>query len=167
MDKVLYFAYGANRDIKMMQAITGSSELKGKPATLKGYSLYVQRLDQVPDTVSENSPAPISPRDLLKESWPDTFTSYIIKEDPEGEVAGVVWELTPLQRELVRDWELVDFGWYGYNSRCSRNGACAFSNRYIGRFGIFSISRCFKNIIYRAYGILFNSTVVMVNCDFG
>ena len=113
MDKVLYFAYGANRDIKMMQAITGSSELKGKPATLKGYSLYVQRLDQVPDTVSENSPAPISPRDLLKESWPDTFTSYIIKEDPEGEVDGVVWKLTPLQRELVRDWELVDFGWYG------------------------------------------------------
>src|SRR3990172_8250986 len=113
MDTVLYFAYGANRDIRMMQAITGSGELKGRPATLKGYSFYVQRLDQILDTIAENSPAPISPRDLLKESWPDTFTSYIIKEDPEGEVSGTVWELSPLQRELVRDWELVDFGWYG------------------------------------------------------
>ena len=25
---------------------------------------------------------------------------------------GTVWELIPLERELVRDWELVDFGWY-------------------------------------------------------
>ncbi len=111
--KILYFAYGANRDIRMMKAITGSQELVGQPGVLKGYALCVQKLNQVPDVVSETAPVPVSPRALLKESWPDTFESYIIKPDPGGEVAGTIWELTPLQRELVRDWEMVDFGWYG------------------------------------------------------
>ena len=30
----------------------------------------------------------------------------------KSEVAGVVWELTPEEREFVRDWELIDLGWY-------------------------------------------------------
>jgi len=109
---IQYFAYGANRDSRMMKAITGSKELVGRQGTLKGYTLCVQKLNQIPDSVSETSPAPISPRALLKESWPDTFESYIIKPDPNGEVVGTIWKPTSLQRELVRDWELVDFGWY-------------------------------------------------------
>lgn len=109
---IQYFAYGANRDLRMMRAITGSQELVGHLGILKGYTLCVQKLNQVPDIVLKTSPAPISPRALLKESWPDTFESYIIKPDPKGEVSGTIWELTPLQRKLVRDWELVDFGWY-------------------------------------------------------
>jgi len=111
-EAIQYFAYGANRDLQMMKAITGAQELFGRPGILKGYTLCVQKLNQVPDVASETSPVPISPRELLKQSWPYTFESYIIKPDPNGEVAGTIWELTPLQRELVRDWELVDFGWY-------------------------------------------------------
>ncbi|MDP2585763.1 MAG: gamma-glutamylcyclotransferase family protein [Candidatus Levybacteria bacterium] len=109
---IQYFAYGANRDPRMIKAITGSQELVGRPGILEGYTLCVQKLNQVPDTISETSPAQISPRALLKESWPDTFESYIIKTDPKGKIVGTIWELTPLQRELVRGWELVDFGWY-------------------------------------------------------
>lgn len=56
---------------------------------------------------------PVSPKKILKDSWPDSFETYIIKQGNEkDEVAGTVWELTPQERELVRDWELIDFGWY-------------------------------------------------------
>lgn len=102
MEKVLYFGYGANRDPKMMEWITGNPNLTGRQAVLKGYTLCVQRLDQIPDSARENVTA----------NWPQSFTSYTIKEDPEGEVHGTLWELTPQDRELVRDWELIDLGWY-------------------------------------------------------
>lgn len=112
MEKVLYFGYGANRDPKMMGWITGNTELKGKPAVLKGYRLVVQRLDQIPDEILDTAPVSYSARDMIVANWPDSFTSYTIKEDPEGEVHGTLWELTQQDRDLVRDWELIDFGWY-------------------------------------------------------
>ncbi len=109
--KILYFGYGANRDPKMMEWITGNKDLVGKPGILKGYALCIQRKDQVPDEVSITAPAPLSARQLL-DNWPETFESYNIKKDSTGEVYGTVWVLTPQDRELVRDWELIDFGWY-------------------------------------------------------
>lgn len=101
--KILYFGYGANSQREMMEAITGNKNLVGQPGVLRGFRLCVQRMDQVPESVKK----------ILKESWPDSFETYIIKSGEEtDEVVGTVWELTPLERELVRDWELVDFGWY-------------------------------------------------------
>lgn len=86
-----------------MEAITGNKDLVGHPAILKGYKLCVQRLDQVPEV----------PQKILRESWPDNFESYTIKPGGKSDkVHGMVWELTPLERELVRDWELIDYGWY-------------------------------------------------------
>ncbi|MBI4089358.1 MAG: hypothetical protein HY424_01465 [Candidatus Levybacteria bacterium] len=111
--KILYFGYGANSQREMMEAITGNRNLVGQPGVLKGFKLCVQRMDQVPDSVSPNSPVPVSPKQIIKDNWPDSFETYIIKPgDDADRVVGTVWELTPLERELVRDWELVDFGWY-------------------------------------------------------
>lgn len=110
--KVLYFGYGANRDQKMMEWITGTKELKGTPAVLKGYKLVVQRLDQIPDEVLPTAPAPYSARHNVAANWAESFTSYTIKEDSESEVHGTLWELSQQDRDLVRDWELIDFGWY-------------------------------------------------------
>ena len=100
--KILYFGYGANSQREMMEAITGNRSLKGRPGILKGYTLCVQKLSQAPDSV----------RKILLDSWGDNFETYIIKPDKNGEVTGTIWELFPQDRELVRDWELVDFGWY-------------------------------------------------------
>jgi len=111
-ETVQYFGYGANRDPRMMAAITGNENLVGKPATLKGHGLYVQRRDQIPNTVLKSAPAPISPRTAIEENWPDSFESYVVRTDPETEVVGTVWELTRDERELAKDWELVEFGWY-------------------------------------------------------
>jgi len=111
--KILYFGYGANSQREMMEAITGNKSLTGQPGILRGFKLCVQRMDQVPNSVFPNSPAPVFPKKILKESWPDSFETYMIKPGEEtDEVTGTIWELTPLERELVRDWELVDFGWY-------------------------------------------------------
>ena len=113
-EKVSYFGYGANRDPRMMGWITkrDPETLVGQPAALEGYGLAVQRLDQVPNVATPDSPIPKSARDLLEESWKDDFTSYVIFPRTDGQVAGVIWELTPEERERVRDWELIDFGWY-------------------------------------------------------
>lgn len=100
--KILYFGYGANSQREMMEAITGNRNLKGQLAILRGYTLCVQKLSQAPDSV----------RKILEESWGDNFETYIIKPDNNGEVAGTIWELSSQDRELVREWELIDFGWY-------------------------------------------------------
>ncbi|MBI2021837.1 gamma-glutamylcyclotransferase [Candidatus Daviesbacteria bacterium] len=107
-----YFGYGANRDRRMMEWITGDTSLVGQSAVLKGFKLVVQGLDQVPDSIFPTAPAPFSPRQLLQESWTTDFESYTISPDPEGEVVGTLWRLSRLNRDLVREWELVDFGWY-------------------------------------------------------
>ena len=111
--KILYFGYGANREPRMMHAITRNPNLVGHSIPIRGFKLCVQKLDQVPDTVPPDSPAPKSARQILKDAgWPQTFQTYIIKPDKDGQVFGMLWELTPLERELVREWELVDYGWY-------------------------------------------------------
>lgn len=109
----MYFASGANREKKMMEWITGNPNLKGTPAVLEGYGLYVQRLEQVPDTVSPGSPINLSPREILKRAgWNEGFTTYMIKPRVGGRVTGTLWELSREERELVRDWEMVELGWY-------------------------------------------------------
>jgi hypothetical protein len=107
-----YFGYGANRDTQMMEEITGAQGLVGSPATLKGWGLCVQRIDQVPNVVLASAPAPVSVRTLLDNACPPDFVSYTIRPDPDNEVTGMIFMLNPLQRELVRNWELIDFGWY-------------------------------------------------------
>lgn len=103
IEKILYFGYGANRDRRMMAAITGNENLVGRPGMLRRFVLCVQRLDQVP----------ASPRAILEESWPSSFESYIIRPGKENDwVTGTIWELTPLERDLVANWELIEFGWY-------------------------------------------------------
>lgn len=113
-NKVLYFGYGANRDARMIAAILGKpvEQLVGRPAVLQDYQLGVQGLNQIPDTVMPNAPEPISPRQILKNVWGDGFESYVIEYRPGSKVSGTIWELTPEERERVRDWELLDYGWY-------------------------------------------------------
>lgn len=112
-NKILYFGYGANSQREMMEAITGNKNLVGQQGILRGFKLCIQKMDQIPDSAFPTSPAQISPKKIIEENWGPEFETYMIKPgEVTDEVAGTVWELTPLQRELVRDWELVDLGWY-------------------------------------------------------
>lgn len=52
-------------------------------------------------------------REILKQAgWDEEFTTYMIKPKAGGKVLGTLWELSPQERELVRDWEMVELGWY-------------------------------------------------------
>ena len=37
---------------------------------------------------------------------------FVVSPDENKEVAGTVWELTAQERDLIRDFELIDLGWY-------------------------------------------------------
>lgn len=113
-ETVFYFGYGANRDAKMIAAIVGTpeSELVGRPGLLEGYELGVQSLAQIPDGIISSAPSPISPRQLLQTTWGEGFTSYVVRQDPHTKVSGTIWELSQDERNKIRDWELIDFGWY-------------------------------------------------------
>lgn len=111
---IKYFAYGANRDARMISAILGipAGQLNSQSAILQGYDLGVQKFADLPDTILPTAPLPQSPREIVARNWSTSFESYVIVPNPQGKVAGTIWYLTPEQRERVRDWELLDFGWY-------------------------------------------------------
>jgi hypothetical protein len=105
-----YFGFGANRDNRMIEALIGRS-IVGVPALLNGYRLCVQSLPHIPDTIVPTAPVPVSPRAVIAENWPPEFESYGVRPARAYVVAGTIWALTHIEREIIRDWELVDFGW--------------------------------------------------------
>lgn len=107
---VKYFGYGSNRNEEMMAAIVGNKNLKGVPGRLIGFELCIQRLEDIPDNIGEKSPVKISPRQVIKNNFGDFFELYICRINPEAEVFGTIWDLTEEERNLVKDWEMLDFG---------------------------------------------------------
>jgi hypothetical protein len=114
MNKILYAGYGANRDLKMMQAITGNSNLVGKEAILRGVELCVQGFDQIPDIILPTAPIPRSPKSIMIGPWGENsdFQTYVIRYSSAGEVACRIFEISPLERALVAEWEMIAFGWF-------------------------------------------------------
>jgi hypothetical protein len=112
-ETVKYFGYGANRHPKMMSFITGrqENELVGRLAILQGFSIAVQKLDQIPGRLRVGSELPTAPQNLLRHNWGDSFLSYVIFSDPDGRTAGTIWDINQDERDRVRDWELVG-DWY-------------------------------------------------------
>jgi hypothetical protein len=110
--KIFYFGYGPNRRKEIIGAITANDNLVGYRAYLRGHILCTQKLHHISDCVFPSSPLPLSPRKILQSAWKDNFKSYtIIKGKKSDEIDGTIWELTPQEFDLVREWELTDFGW--------------------------------------------------------
>ncbi len=105
-----YFGYGANRTAEMMSWITGKSGFKGKPATINGWILGVQKLNQAPNTLIPTSAGLKPLRKHLQTEWGDKFETYVITPG-KGKVRGTLWEVKPKERELIKNWERVGF-WY-------------------------------------------------------
>jgi hypothetical protein len=111
---ILYGGYGANRDPEMLRAITGNPHLQGRAATFKDVELCVQNFSQIPDVVSPDAPVPKSAREIMHASWGDRqdFETYTIRPRAGSTVSGNVFELTPLERALIAEWEMIEFGWF-------------------------------------------------------
>jgi len=101
---IKYFGYGSNKDLDMMTHMVGRDDLKGEPGKLLGYELCVQRLDQIRDK------KPVSPREIVRSGFGDTFYLFVAREKPGSEINGTIWDLTPEELELVKNWEMTDLG---------------------------------------------------------
>lgn len=109
---VSYFGYGPTRDKEIISVITANKGVAGQHAILQGYNLCIQELCHVPDSVLSTSPIPMSPMKILETAWQANFKSYnLVKGKKDSKVAGMVWKLTPKEWDLIKEWELVKFGW--------------------------------------------------------
>lgn len=109
--KINYFGFGTNRDLEMMAHIIGREKIEGEHAKLLGYEITIQKAEQFRTEISPNSPNPnLSPRDLIMKVWGPKFEMFTSRENPEGVAYGTIWHITPQEFELVREWEIVDFG---------------------------------------------------------
>jgi hypothetical protein len=97
-------AHGPLADRRVMSAIIGH-EINGVPATLEGYKMGVQGLDDI---------GVQGVIDVLGKAWGEGFEAYVLVP-AEGEnpppINLVVYQLTRLDYDKVRAFELVDDGW--------------------------------------------------------
>ncbi len=97
-----FFGYGTDRDPEMMKTIIGRLP-KGYPATIEGFELCVQSWDEIPEEA----------RKILSPPWDNNFKSYVLRPTlkQNKRVRGTVWLITPQERKLIDNWELVG-KWY-------------------------------------------------------
>jgi hypothetical protein len=107
---VLYFGFGTNKDLAMMEHMIGRNKIEGTSGVLIGYEVCIQRTDQFRTEIPPTTPYPVSPRDLILKSWGPKFEMYVSRPNPIGLAYGTIWTITPEELELVREWELVDYG---------------------------------------------------------
>ncbi|HUU40445.1 MAG TPA: hypothetical protein VMW42_05865 [Desulfatiglandales bacterium] len=89
----------------------GRKNIKGEHGRLIGYELTIQRADQFRAEIPPTSPNPkMSPRDIIIDSWGPKFEMYTSRPNPTGIIYGTIWDITPEELELVREWEMVDLG---------------------------------------------------------
>lgn len=110
MYMLAYFGYGTNRDHDMMAAMIGRDHLEGVKATLPGYELVIQDLEHISDKVLPTAPVPRSPREIMGTALGKKAKLYIIRPNPKSFTHGTIWQITDEEYEMVRDWELLDFG---------------------------------------------------------
>lgn len=107
---IAYFGYGTNRDQDMMMAMIGRNDIKGERGVLKGYELVIQNLEDISDKIVEGAPFHSSPQEIMKSALGESAKLYIIRPNPSAETYGTIWQITEDEYEMVRDWELIDFG---------------------------------------------------------
>lgn len=107
---VKYFGYGSNADRDMMVHMVGREDLKGEPGKLIGYQLCVQSLDQIRDIIPSYSVLDRSPQKIIRDTFGDKFDLYIAVAKPDAVAYGTIWDLTPEEIDLVKEWEMVDYG---------------------------------------------------------
>jgi len=105
-----YFGFGTNKDFDMMAHMVGNFDLKGEPGKLLGYELCIQNLNQIRDIIPPDSPVKSSPQAMIRKSFGDSFDLYVSRPKEGAVIYGTIWDLTPRELELVREWELVDYG---------------------------------------------------------
>lgn len=110
MKIIPYFGYGTNRDHDMMAAMIGRDNLSGVRGIIFDYELVIQNLEHISDKILPTAPVARSPREIMKTALSDNAKLYIIRPKSGAITYGTIWQITPDEYEMVRDWELLDFG---------------------------------------------------------
>ena len=106
-----YFGFGTNQDLEMMEHMIGRKNIKGDHGKLIGYEITIQKASQFRTEIPPTSPLQgMSAKDLMVKSWGDDFEMFTSRPNPEAVAYGTIWYITPEELELVREWELVDYG---------------------------------------------------------
>lgn len=113
-ETILYAGYGANRDPQMIKEITGREPYVIGRVALKDVELCIQRFDQIPTEVVSTAPVPVAAREIMIDSWgqQSDFETYTVRPREGSMVDGMLFELSPEERALISEWELIEFGWY-------------------------------------------------------
>lgn len=107
---IKYFGYGSNADKDMMVHMVGREDLRGEQGKLIGYQLCIQSLDQIRNIILPTSPLKESPQQIIRKGFGDKFDLFIAVPKTDAVAYGTIWDLTPDEIDLVKNWELVDFG---------------------------------------------------------
>jgi len=110
MKMISYFGYGTNRDHDMMAAMIGRTNLSGANGIILNYELVIQNLEHIPDKVLSTAPVARSPREIMRAALGGNAKLYIIRPKSGAITYGTIWQITQEEYEMVRDWELLDFG---------------------------------------------------------
>lgn len=107
---IKYFSCVTNANIEMMAAIFGRKNLLWENATLQGYELCVQTIDEISNEVPATSPLGISPREIIKKCFGPKFDLYIFRPNPNSTLRGKIWYVSPEEYEYLREWEMIEYG---------------------------------------------------------
>ena len=109
-ERIVYAGYGAMREVELMEALTGETDLYSHLGRLQGVELCIQGLDQIPDVAPKEVPPELAPRRLLEATWGGDFKAYGVRPKVGEVVVANLFRLTPLQIALVEEWEMVSLG---------------------------------------------------------
>lgn len=95
---IRYFGYGAMKLYDMVEAVIGRGP-SGTQVYVVDHELIIQSLRDIPEGVRES----------LEEGWGQDFRAYRLRptEKVSGRISvlGVVWDITPEELELIKNWE--------------------------------------------------------------
>jgi len=96
MSEVVFFGYGANYDINRIRSIIGHEPKGGEGAILKGYSLGIQSLNNIPE----------KEKSVLKKVWGENFEAYTLVSGT-GYINGRLWIISEEDLEKIKKWEFI------------------------------------------------------------
>jgi hypothetical protein len=107
---IKYFGFGTNKDYDMMAHMVGRTDLKGEPGKLIGYEVCIQKSRDMRTDIPPTSPLKIPPAEIIIGDWGSDFDMFVSRPNLNAVAYGTIWDLTPEDLELVKEWECVEYG---------------------------------------------------------
>lgn len=107
---VKYFGWATNSDPEMMYHMVGRKGIKSVPATLLGYEACIQKSRDMRSEIPENSISKQPPKKIIISGWGEDFNMYVTRPNPNAKIKGVIWDITEVELELVKEWECTEYG---------------------------------------------------------